>query len=425
MALFSFDKRNGECPVCGRDDGACRGSHDDPDYILCATHASFRQGDKVNGFTCVQEQRGHTAAFKPTTDFNQISETERLQNIALKKAREEKREQEREEKQLTAMSADDRHRYFTDILASLSVDEATRADLKQRGFTDEQITKCGFKSVRKNQPLNKKYPANLPGISDDGKHLFCGDGYLVPCRDPQGRIITMQIRLHNPGNGGRYRWLSSPHSKEYGELPLAVYFPSELKTFDIGLVEGTGAKPFLAAEKLGQIMIGASGGLHTSSPKTLKAYIEEIKEILSCGDKGLKPEANKQQQTQPSKSFKRRLSASTGNRFGILERWDSSLLNVQLCSKLDFLTLRVQGDLLESPYKQLLNDTQNSTGCNGNSPSTKNLQSQSTQAQKQVTTKFVIVPDAGFALNGNVFNQLEKLASWIKKEYHKPCFYLD
>ena len=348
--------------------------------------------------------------FKPATDYSQLSETERLQQIALNKAKKEKRQKEQEsertERQLSAMGADDRHKCYSEILDQLKVDELTRNDLKKRGFTDEQITQCGFKSVVRNQPLNKNYPSNLPGISDDASHLSCGDGYLMPVRDPQGRIISMQYRLHNPGSGGRYRWLKSSHSKEYGEMPLAVYFPSELRNTDIYFCEGTGVKPFLTSERLGSVVVGAAGGLHTSSPKTLKKYINEIKEILSCNSK------NQSQSQKLEKNF-----SATGEAATDLQVQKTQELSVSSKSQ-------IPQSLAESLEEQSIESgtaTQNSTATDGNL--TKKDLSKS-ESQK-LAIKFVIIPDAGFALNSSVLNLLEKLADWLKKDFHKSPFFLD
>ncbi|MBD2411407.1 hypothetical protein FACHB389_17145 [Nostoc calcicola FACHB-389] len=73
------------------------------------------------------------------------------------------------------------------------------------------------------------------------------DTYLCPIRDFDGRIVALQMRLYNPGDGGRYRWISSPEQTlpllvgDSLENPLAVFHP--VKPKGIALVEGTGAKP--------------------------------------------------------------------------------------------------------------------------------------------------------------------------------------
>jgi len=144
------------------------------------------------------------------------------------------------------MSLDERDRFYRDWLAKNSLNERDRADLERRGVTDLSIA------------------------------LSCEFGYAVPFKGLEGQYLGAQWRYADPGDGARYRWHNLPGGKYYpgtNELPIAVYRPT-VEPNGIALVEGTGIKPMLTAERLGMVAIGAAGGLHTASPIQMKAIIE-------------------------------------------------------------------------------------------------------------------------------------------------------
>lgn len=282
MSFTPFGKGN-PCPVCGIDDGACRQSLEDTNFILCHRHADARHGETFNGYICVKAaNRGHTSSFKPYTgDWTEEAkrdwQTRQLQERQLRQKRQQAEDKARQAK---ALPVSERHKLYSQILEQLTLDPATVTDLRRRGFNDDEINCSGFKSVRKWQKLNQSFDTRLPGISQDGKSLAVpSDGYLCPVRDFDGQIAAMQIRLHHSDEGGRYRWLSTPKRATLqinpeNELPLAVHHPiGECK--GIAVIEGTGAKPFYVSQKLGLLTIGAAGGQWLGSPKLLEKYINQ------------------------------------------------------------------------------------------------------------------------------------------------------
>jgi len=58
----------------------------------------------------------------------------------------------------------ERDNHYREILSQLSLCDVDRADLRRRGFTNEQIERYGFKSIDRYQPLSGKFPKNLPRI---------------------------------------------------------------------------------------------------------------------------------------------------------------------------------------------------------------------------------------------------------------------
>jgi hypothetical protein len=101
-------------------------------------------------------------------------------------------------------------------------------------------------------------------------------GIACPLFDPDGKAIGIQYRIRDEkaDDDERYRWLSNSHLPSDGKLPLTFIRPDGVVRKHLALVEGTGFKPQLAADKLGQIVIGASGGQHAGSPQQLAKYLE-------------------------------------------------------------------------------------------------------------------------------------------------------
>jgi len=202
----------------------------------------------------------------------------------------EKRSLAEAQRRADSLSPVARDQHYRHLLNQLSLHPADRQDLERRGFTAAQIQASGFKSVVQWQPLASDLPHTLPGVSLAGRSLNVpGAGYLCPLQDAAGLIVGLQLRLRDSAEGGRYRWLTSatkkrPHGPTphlpNGELPLAVHRPDAVQRPAIALVKGTGAKPFLLAQRQGQITIGAAGGQFASSPQTLQATLTGLTAAL-------------------------------------------------------------------------------------------------------------------------------------------------
>lgn len=186
------------------------------------------------------------------------------------------------------MPADARHEWYSRILGQLVLTDSDRADLERRGFSPTAIDRIGFKSVGQWQLLPFEMPHNLPGVGKHPSSLVVGEpGYLCPCRDSQGRINGFQIRTQDSQN--KYRWLTSGkaspqivsfHCAEFGGPPLSVCTPDRqypAKTdLPVALAEGTGPKPWRAAELLQMNVVGAAGGQFKASKLQLKAELEAL-----------------------------------------------------------------------------------------------------------------------------------------------------
>ncbi len=208
--------------------------------------------------------------------------------------RREYREQRERQKQLErerharSLSPIERDREIKKILNQLTLSDSDRILLKSRRYlADDRIGH--FRTVEQWQKLPISVSPGLSGVNFDGSKLNNPvNGVLVPIPDHNGLFVG--LRLYNPNSKqndtGKYIWLSSrargvDPKLQNGELPIAIYWPSQLKHHDqIGICEGLELKPAIAADRLGIPFIGASGGNFAGSKESLLNAIESIKERL-------------------------------------------------------------------------------------------------------------------------------------------------
>ncbi|MGJ3248240.1 MAG: hypothetical protein ACFE0I_19420 [Elainellaceae cyanobacterium] len=285
MSVFTPTRRENPCQICGDTTGKCR---ETDQTLLCMNIADASQ--PIPGFTFIgrtkDELWGKWIAnntpwkLEPSTPQDR---NHQQQNRIPKRDRSKISHPSRPE----SLSNDERDRRYRQILNQLTLHPGDRADLHRRGITDDLIHHWGFKSVEQWQSLDQTFPSSLAGISSSGRSLNTPfPGYLCPLYDSEKRITGFQVRSRElKANTPKYYWLTSktksnpdgatPHLGN-GELPLAVYSPSPPpKKEAIALVEGTGPKPLLTAQRLGIITIGAAGGQFSSSPQTLRHILDE------------------------------------------------------------------------------------------------------------------------------------------------------
>jgi hypothetical protein len=204
------------------------------------------------------------------------------QEQAEERTREWERQQQlaRAERVASEMPAAERDRHYRWVLNQLELHPEDRRDLIRRGYTDEQIQRAGHKSVEKWQKLPRNLPLNLPGVNSRGDRLLAhSPGYLCPIVDVNGLIVGMQVRKRHlaSDDNQRYYFLSQNSSIRISDqVPLAVFEPVERKEDYYGLVEGVGAKPFLACDRLGVPIIGATGGNWASSSVHLQNSLQKL-----------------------------------------------------------------------------------------------------------------------------------------------------
>jgi len=274
----SFQPLKKGCPICNGARRDCRQSlltnlihcrdmdANPPDYI--------HRGIDSNGF--------NMWAFKPDADnWND----EKRREYREQREREKQLERERHARSLSPIERD---REIKKILNQLTLSDSDRILLKNRQYlTDDRIGH--FRTVEQWQKLTPAVSPGLSGVNWDGSKLNNPvKGILVPIPDHNGLFVG--LRLYNPNSKendtGKYLWLSSrargvEPKLQNGELPIAIYWPKELKHRDrIGICEGLEIKPAIAADRLGVPVIGASGGNFAGSKESLLNAIKAIKERL-------------------------------------------------------------------------------------------------------------------------------------------------
>lgn len=112
-----------------------------------------------------------------------------------------------------------RHEVYTALLSLLALEPRHRADLLKRGLPEPVIVRNSYRSMpsKKIGVVCKELAARfdlrgIPGFYKDERgqwDMVLYQGYLIPVRDPQGRIQGMQVRLDPNKEGKKYVWLSS------------------------------------------------------------------------------------------------------------------------------------------------------------------------------------------------------------------------
>ncbi len=263
------------------------------------TFADAKKGIIENGYKCIKEASTgfqHYSATFTLDNSQEWSEAQRQEWETRRLLRQAEARIQEKAKRENSLTADQRHNLYSKILDSLKLDITTISDLKKRGFTQDEINDCGFVSVEKWQKLPFAVNPQLPGISAKNTLIVSGDGYLCPIRTYDGQVAALQLRLLLPDDSGRYRWVSSDKQtlalNVEGKLenPLAVFKPVG-KPSGIALVEGTGAKPFLASRRLNKIVIGAAGGQFAGSPKLLRNYLDRASQDTGSKEVFIYPDA--------------------------------------------------------------------------------------------------------------------------------------
>ncbi|PHM09453.1 plasmid replication protein, CyRepA1 family [Nostoc sp. 'Peltigera malacea cyanobiont' DB3992] len=248
------------------------------------TFSDARKNQIENQYKCIKESDSKYQYLAATFTLNDSDwGLEQREDWRLaKEAREKTKHAEYSIRYNNSLSRTDRNCLYQQILDYLPSD--TEA-LELRGFSSAEIASSEFKKVKKWQSLPFTIPNQLPGVGKEGKSLIVGgEGFLCPIRDYDGQVTGIQLRLDNPDDAGRYRWLSGEGQvlplRVGSELenPLAV-FKAE-NAFGIALVEGTGVKPYLASKRLNKLVIGASGGQFTASPMLLREYLDRASKDL-------------------------------------------------------------------------------------------------------------------------------------------------
>lgn len=120
---------------------------------------------------------------------------------------------------------DSRHATYSALLSKLSLAADHRENLLNRGLTDADIERLGYKTtpvigmsaLAKQLRSEGHYLAGVPGFYRDTSGSWCfiqeKRGILIPVRDHLGRIQGLQVRRDNVTKR-KFRWISSTDQED-------------------------------------------------------------------------------------------------------------------------------------------------------------------------------------------------------------------
>lgn len=179
---------------------------------------------------------------------------------------------------------------YTAFLESLELKEQHGEDLvKYRGLSQETVAAKLYKSVPSYdqrfevaEKLGESFDLEgIPGFYvdvDNGRWALnlTFDGFYVPYRDENGRIVGMQIR-QDKAVEPKYLWLSSG-KKEKGTssgVPLHIVNSNTIEgNRSLFITEGA-LKADVIAELFGYVGLVAMGGVNVINPENLIAFLNE------------------------------------------------------------------------------------------------------------------------------------------------------
>lgn len=290
--MITFTSLKSNCPICSGARRDCRQNrqsdliHCRHDVIGSPPGFRFVGIDKV-GFNMWTSDDGQERDLSQWEAQRRQQAAEREQRLAAEAER---------YKQL--LDADGRDRNIRRIHAQVGLCSRHRQGLRDRGLTDPQIDAGKFFSIEPWQEVTAISP-RLAGVDLYGRKLLISQsGFACPVTDVQGRLIGWQTRFDDTIDN-KYRWATSRINKrpngatahlQNGELPLGCYRPLDGVSRDsIGLAEGF-LKPYIAAQRLGQVVIGAAGGNFAASKEQLKAYLDSLSSELNTKTIDLYPD---------------------------------------------------------------------------------------------------------------------------------------
>jgi hypothetical protein len=111
------------------------------------TFADIRLGEVQNGHKCIKSANGGGWATFKLDNTEEWSEEQRQEWQQRNQQRRQLQAKEDGERRRRSLSAIERDKQYRALLAQLTLHPDDRADLVRRGFSNEQIELCGFKSV--------------------------------------------------------------------------------------------------------------------------------------------------------------------------------------------------------------------------------------------------------------------------------------
>lgn len=273
-------------------------------------HSNHKKSKKIKinfsdkWFKCAKCDAGGpspVSLFMHVTDIADSKEAARTMHKLLgddtDKPRQKLPEKAPEIKTYDAAGIDVRHRAYSAMLDLLALSAGHRNNLLERGLTDDQIDRLGYKSLPRDRKLLCKkllqkgcILEGVPGFYKDKQgnwtlNVF-GTGFFVPFRDGLGRIQFMQIRTDNPKEDGQRYFALSSSEKECGTGARTwVHASSGSDWTQVYLTEGA-LKADVASALSGKRFIAVAGVNNIGDlPRVLRdLYHKGLEKVHICYD---------------------------------------------------------------------------------------------------------------------------------------------
>lgn len=168
------------------------------------------------------------------------------------------------------------HQVYGWLLSQLGLSDGHRALLARKGLPEAAIRRCVTYAPDRLGALARRaardWPdriASVPGWTRrrGGPSWYApreGTGYAMPWHDVLGRVVAVQLRLDDPGDGGKCRWLTS---RPGGPGPVMVASPAlppgaprrpPLRADVVRITEGW-PKAWIAADRTGVMTLAVPG----------------------------------------------------------------------------------------------------------------------------------------------------------------------
>ncbi len=191
-----------------------------------------------------------------------------------------------------------RHATYSALLSKLSLAQDHRQNLLERGLTDDDISRLGYRTtpvvgmsvIARQLQTEGYYLAGVPGFfrTDSGEWSFVQEqrGILIPVRDVRGRIQGLQIRRDNVQKR-KFRWVSGADKKDGCRAEAWTHIAGPVRPMAV-LTEGP-MKADVIHSLTGLTVIAVPGvNTLTQLEKTLKELRKEgLCEIMTAFDMDL------------------------------------------------------------------------------------------------------------------------------------------
>ena len=165
---------------------------------------------------------------------------------------------------LTPESAELRHRAYSGLLAACPLSPRDRKSLLRRGLSRDWVEGAGYgtlsflaghKAARRLAEELGEGLFSVPGFIREGAkvRLASGDGLLVPCRGPDGKIQGVQVRTGVKGR--KYQWLSHRDAS----VGSPIHCPAAFRDTSVVRVTEGPLKADVATALDGRYTLGVAG----------------------------------------------------------------------------------------------------------------------------------------------------------------------